>query len=75
MSKRKVKRKIVVGDAEYTWLYGTTCIIIRKNRAVVAKPTISEITGLNWADIERGQRKGYFHLTPKDIAIWIQKNL
>ena len=72
MGKRRY-RKIVVDDIEYKWVFGRTAIVIRDaDGAVVAKPQVTDITGLSWDDIERGTYKGYFHLTPKDVADWIR---
>ena len=72
---KKTKRKIVVDHIEYEWVYGNHIVVIRRNGKVVAKPTLTEITGLSWNDIERGQWKGWLSITPKNVATWIQKNL
>ena len=74
--KPKTWRKIVVDHIEYKWMYGQTAIVIRDvDNAVVAKPSVEDVSGWRGDDIERGQWKGYFHLTPKHVAEWIKKNL
>jgi hypothetical protein len=74
MSKRSY-RKIVVGGIEYTWIYGQHHIVIRRDGAVVAKTTDTEVSGWTNDEIDRGTYKGYFHLTPKHIADWIALNV
>ena len=67
------KRIIVVDGVTYTWKYGNY-VEIRRGRAVVLRKPITEILGITWDDLERGERKGYgFPLTPKRVAELIKE--
>ena len=70
-------RKIVVDDIEYKWQVGRNCVPIRRaeDNKVVATPGPSDITGIPAAEIERAVWKGYFHITPKQIADYIRENI
>ena len=71
--RRHAKRTIVVDDVTYTWKYGNY-VEIRRGRAVVLRKPITEILGITWDDLERGERKGYgFPLTPKHVAELIKE--
>ena len=67
------KRTIVVDDVTYTWKYGNY-VEIRRGRAVILRKPVTEILGITWDDLERGERKGYgFPLTPKRVAELIKE--
>ena len=71
--RRHAKRTIVVDHVTYTWKYGNY-VEIRRGRAVVLRKPITEILGITWNDLERGERKGYgFPLTPKRVAELIKE--
>lgn len=74
MSKRNY-RKIVVDDIEYEWFMGRSTVVIRQDEKVVSMPKLNELTGESWSVIEHDSHKGNFHITPKHIANWIEKNL
>jgi hypothetical protein len=71
--KRHAKRTIVVDGITYTWKYGNW-VEIRRGRDVVLRRRITDILGITWDDLERGERKGYgFPLTPKRIELLIKE--
>jgi hypothetical protein len=71
--KRHAKRTIVVDGVTYTWKYGDW-VEIRRGRAVVFRRPITDILGITWEALERGERKGYgFPLTPKRVAALIKE--
>ena len=71
--KHHAKRTIVVDGVTYTWKYGNY-VEIRRGRAVVLRRAVTDILGVTWDDLERGERKGYgFPLTPKRIAELIKE--
>jgi len=71
--KRHSKRTIVVDGVTYTWKYGDW-VEIRRGRSVVLRRQITEILGITWDDLERGERKGYgFPLTPARVAELIRE--
>lgn len=72
---RHAKRKIIVDGVEYTWQYGRVAIVIRRDGAIVGKPTVAQVTGETWSVIEHDAHKENFHLTPKHIAEWIGDHL
>lgn len=69
----KGARRIVVNDKEYYWLYRGSTVIIWPDGGRKSVYSDSEVTGWPSDTIERGKRKGYFSLTPRDIAVWINK--
>ena len=71
--KRHAKRTIVVDGVTYTWKYGNW-VEIRRGRDVVLRRPITEVLGITWDDLERGERKGYgFPLTPARVAELIKE--
>lgn len=71
--KRHAKRTIVVDGITYTWKYGDWVEIRRNGRTILRRP-ITEILGVTWDQLERGERKGYgFPLTPKRIEALIKE--
>ena len=71
--KRHAKRTIVVDGVAYTWKYGDW-VEIRRGRQVVLRRPITQILGITWDDLERGERKGYgFPLTPARVAELIRE--
>lgn len=71
--KRNRRRTIVVDGATYTWRYGDW-VEIRRGRDVVLRKPITDILGITWDDLERGDRKGYgFPLTPARVAQLIKE--
>ena len=71
--KRHAKRTIVVDGVTYTWKYGNY-VEIRRGRDVVLRRAVTEILGVTWDDLERGESKGYgFPRTPKRVAELIKR--
>lgn len=71
-------RKITVGDRTYRYRLGRQNAVItedmeRENNKLT--PSFAEITGMTNAEVERAQRKGYFSITPKQIADYIKNQL
>lgn len=71
--KRPRRRTIVVDGITYTWKCGDW-VEIRCGRAVILRRPITDILGITWDDLERGDRKGYgFPLTPSRVAELIKE--
>jgi hypothetical protein len=67
-------RKIVVNQREWKYQIGQQNVIARavdnrESRTI----DFSKLTGLSWNDIEKGEWKGWFHITPKEIANWLKQ--
>jgi hypothetical protein len=72
--KHHSKRTIVVDDVTYTWRYVNHWVEVRHDRAVVFRKPVTEILGVTWDDLVRGERKGYgFPLTPRRVAELIRE--
>lgn len=70
-------RKIVVNEKTYKYRIGRQNVVIvdtdskgEKGKIVV---DFSKLTGWSWDTIERGMNKGYFSITPKQIADYIEE--
>jgi hypothetical protein len=67
-------RIIKVNGKEWNWKIGSQNVIAKNledNETRTA--SLEDITGWTPDEIERGQHKKYFSLTPKDIAEWLKK--
>lgn len=72
--KHHSKRTIVVDGVSYTWRYINHWVEVRRDRDVVLRRPVTEILGVTWDDLERGERKGYgYPLTPVRVAELIRE--
>lgn len=67
------KRKITVDGKVWEYEIGSKFCVARsaEEKRLI---DLSALTGLSWADIERGRWKRWFRVTPKDIASWLVTN-
>lgn len=66
-------RNITVNGSVYQYYVGKshTKIILPNGKGIVVDH--SEMTGLSWDSIERGQYKGYFSITPAQVAAYLER--
>jgi len=75
MSKMSM-RTIVVDGRTWKWGVGKQNIIVRAQDNNESRHIdFSTLTGLSWTEIERGQWKRWFKITPKHIAAWLNNSL
>ncbi len=73
MPKTK-RRKIVVNDKVYHWSYnGKGRVVFWDENNTKHVFGTNKVAKMNWDDIEQGQWKRWFSLTPKDIAEFIKE--
>lgn len=65
-------RKIVVGGVEYEYKIGRSYVDIRPPEGARMTPDLRQVTGLTWDQIERGERKRVFSVTPQQIREYIE---
>ncbi len=68
-------REITVGGQNFRYKVGRTCINIVLPDGSRVHPTLSEVSGLPMDEVERGQWKRWFSVTPSVLASYIEKNL
>jgi hypothetical protein len=68
-------RKITVGGLDFQYKVGKTCVNIIRPCGCRVHPTLSEISGLPVSEVERGQHKRWFSVTPSMLREYIEKNL
>ncbi len=68
-------RKIVVGEQEFHYQVGRSYINIRLPDGSRVTPSLPEVTGLSWDEVERGQWKRWFSVTPANIREYIENHL
>ncbi len=69
---RRKHRTIVVGGKTYRYMIGRTNVSIRnEDNTRFAVVDFSSLLHTDWYNIERAQWKRYFHIKPKDIALYI----
>jgi hypothetical protein len=68
-------RKITVGGQDFEYKVGKTCVNITLPNGSRVYPTLSEISGLPVSEVERGQWKKWFSVTPSMLKDYIEKNL
>lgn len=71
----KGARKIVVDGKTYFWFYKRSKIVIWSDDGVKHVYSDSDMTGMTSDNIERGKWKGWFSITPSDVAKWIKKEM
>lgn len=65
-------RNITVGKRKYKWMFGRKNIAIKEDGdRKTHHVSFAEITGELWHDIERAKWKGYFTITPREVAHYI----
>ena len=68
-------RRITVGGQDFKYNVGRTCVNIVRPDGSRVHPTFSEISGLSVYEVERGQHKKWFSVTPSMLRDYIEKNL
>ncbi len=68
-------RELTVGGRVYKYKVGKTCINIVLPDGSRVHPTLSEISGLSVYEVERGQHKRWFSVTPSMLADYIKSHL
>ena len=69
----KSYRKISVGGADYEYKVGSSHVDIRPPEGKRLTPTLPEVMGLTWDEIERGKNKRYFSVTPRHVKEYIER--
>lgn len=65
-------RKISVNDVEWRFKIGKQNVVARNAETGKSKViNFHHLTGLSWNEIDRGKWKGWFSITPKQIANWL----
>lgn len=69
-------RTLVTPQGEFEWRYGGRGVIVRQGD-VKHNVHVTEVTGLQWDDVERGQwkRTSDGMITPGQVRAWIDKNV
>lgn len=65
-------RRITVGGVDYEYKVGRAYVDIRPPEGERMTPTLAEVTGLTWDEIERGKWKRYFSVTPQQVKEYIE---
>lgn len=65
-------RKINIRNEEWKYKIGKFNVVAKKEKETIVI-NLSELTCISWDEIERGVWKGYFSITPKHIANWLNK--
>lgn len=66
------RRRISVGGKIWYYRIGKSwCVAKEQDSGAGRRINLSNLTGMEWSDIERGQWKRWFHVTPKQIADWL----
>lgn len=68
-------RKVHIANKIYEYSIGMQHIRIKTPEGKILSPNFSEVTGLNWDNIERGIWKRYFSIKPQQIKDYISKTL
>lgn len=68
-------REITVGGQDFRYKVGRTCVNIVLPDGSRVHPTLSEVSGLSVYEVERGQHKRWFSMTPSMLGDYIEKNL
>ena len=68
-------RELTVGGQDFKYKVGKTCVNIILPDGSRVHPTFSEISGLSVYEVERGQHKRWFSVTPSMLANYIEKHL
>ena len=68
-------REITVGGQDFKYKVGKTFVNIVLPDGSRVHPTLSEVSGLSFDEVERGQHKRWFSMTPSVLRDYIEKNL
>lgn len=72
MKKRKGFRLIVVDGVTWQYKIGLTSIVAYREDGFKKLSNLSEVSGLNWHNVERAMHKRTPFLGPKQIAEWLK---
>lgn len=75
MKHRKGYRNITVNNIKWQYKISTQRVVAYSENGDKLLSYISDIVNMSPDDIEREMHKGVFHLTPKEIADWINRSL
>jgi len=75
MADMKNMRKLTVAGQHYEYKVGKTCVNIVLPDGSRVYPTLSEVSGLSFDEVERGQYKKWFSMTPSMLADYIKSHL
>ncbi len=67
-------RELTVGGQVFKYKVGKTCINIVLPDGSRVHPTLSEVSGLSWDEVERGQWKKWFSVTPGMLKSYLIEN-
>jgi len=69
-------RKIIVDEKLWWWKFIKSKVVAysdeTKEKRVI---DLSTLTGQSWNDIERGEWKHYFSVTPKEVEKWLKEEV
>ena len=68
-------RNLTVGGQDFKYKVGKTCVNIILPDGSRIHPTLSEVSGLSCDEVERGQYKGWFSVTPSMLKDYIENHL
>lgn len=68
-----IMRRIVVDGQTFKWKVGRSNISFVLPGGLRSYASFVEVTGVDWNEIERGQWKRYFKITPKQVADFIRR--
>ena len=69
---KKGWRIITVAGKQWYWRYGMTMVVAKDEFNLTKKIGLNELTGIGWSEIERARHKGYFSVTPRQVARWLE---
>ena len=68
-------RVLTVGNLVFKYKVGKTRVNIILPDGSRVYPSLSEVSGLSWDEVERGQWKRWFSVTPSMLADYIKNHL
>jgi len=69
------RRLITVGGRTWRYRVGKYyCVAKAEDTGEGRKISLADLTGMTPADVERGQWKRWFHVTPKQVADWLSRH-
>ena len=68
------RRPITVGGMNWRYRVGKHyCVAKAEDTGEGRKISLADLTGMSWSDVDRGQWKRWFHVTPKQVADWLAR--
>lgn len=61
-----------MNGTDYRYKVGRAYVDIRLPEGSRLTPTLADVTGLSWDEIERGKYKRYFSVTPQQVKEYIE---